>query len=113
MFLTGYTSTTLDQERATRFAFNGDPSNYAEEPEKSALLLEIEFTGSQQFIYLNSDNLSAYPMEEEVLLQDGVQYKVLTVDKETRTVEWRRTDRTEYQKNKIYVVKLKNIPEKY
>lgn len=45
------------------------------------LLIEIEFTGENRFIYLNNEELSSFPQEKEVLLQEGMQYKVTSVEK--------------------------------
>ena len=38
---------------------------------------EIHIEGDNQLFYLNSDELSAYDYEKEVLLQDGIAYKVV------------------------------------
>lgn len=79
MSLTGFTSTTLTRRVARGFA----TADLIAREKKSAaadgtssvvpLLLEIDFKGNQ-FFYLDSEKLSAYPDEKEVLLQDGVQY---------------------------------------
>ena len=44
-----------------------------------SILFEIEFRGGMQFFSLNSPELSSYPEEKEVLLQDGILYKVVNV----------------------------------
>ena len=44
--------------------------------EKIPLLMEIIFQGNRQFFELNSYELSAYPDEQEILLQDGIKYQV-------------------------------------
>ena len=41
--------------------------------------MEIEFTGQSQFFSLNSKDYTAYPIEQEVLLQDGIDYEVLEI----------------------------------
>jgi hypothetical protein len=69
--LLGFTSTTLKRSIAINFAI---PSSdlIIEVPEKTPILLVIEFTGKQQYFFLNSGAYSAYPDEQEVLLQDGI-----------------------------------------
>ena len=44
-----------------------------------AILMEITVRGSHQFFFLNSDEYSSYPYEEEVLMQDGIMYRVLDI----------------------------------
>lgn len=48
----------------------------------TSVLFEMVYTGTNQFFQLNSEELTAFPNEQEVLLQDGVQFKVINV-KET------------------------------
>ena len=60
--LLGFTSTTAN--RATAINFAVDPSNLeGDDPEKTPVLLIIEFTGKQQYFFLDSKNVSAYPEE--------------------------------------------------
>ena len=77
--LTGYTSTTLKRDVALAFAVKNSDS-LDNDTNKKSILLQIEFTGDNQFFYLNSKKYSAYPGEKEVLLQDGIQYKVVSVE---------------------------------
>ena len=42
--------------------------------------MEIEITGYNQFFHLHNEDYSAYPVEQEVLLQEGIQYKVSKID---------------------------------
>lgn len=56
----------------------------------------IEFTGKQQFFFLNSKELSAYYGEQEVLLQDGILYEVIDVSVQTESIE--RGDGIEFKK---------------
>ncbi len=44
--------------------------------------MEIEFSGPKQFFHLNSRDFSAFDYEQEVLLQDGIQYEVIDVEVE-------------------------------
>jgi len=63
----------------------------------------------QQF-HLNSSDYSDYPAEEEVLLQDGIQYKVMSViQKEKDLVD----DKRDSFKNEITLITLRNMPDKY
>ena len=68
--LTGYTSTSKQFATALQFAF-------AEcMPGQVPVVFEIIFKGKSGMIELD-DDITAYPGEQEVLLQDGLQYKVL------------------------------------
>ena len=73
------------------------------------VIFEIIFSGSNQFFFLNSIDYSAYPEEEEVLLQEGIKYKVLKLDE----LEYEYDDNGKESSITIKVVKLTNIPEKY
>ena len=81
MNLQGFTSTSLSKDSALNFATNGvDPSSTLQ---KVAILLEIKISGSKQYFYLNSKEYSSYPNEQEVLLQEGIKYKVIELDELT------------------------------
>ena len=73
MCLQGYTSTTLSQERALNFSFKGGNG----EVDVLPVLIEIKVKGKHELFFLNKAGLSAYPDEEEVVLQDGALYKVV------------------------------------
>ena len=45
-----------------------------------AILLEITIRGANQFFSLNSTEYSSYSYEQEVLLQEGIKYRVLAID---------------------------------
>ena len=51
--------------------------------QKVAILLGITIRGSNQFFSLNSAEYSSYPEEQEVLLQEGIKYRVLDIDNTT------------------------------
>lgn len=61
--LQGYTSSSFDRKTAAGFCFYG-----ADGVEKHPLLFEIQVQGAEGYIYLNSNELSAYPEEKELLL---------------------------------------------
>ena len=52
------------------------------EPEKLPVVLEIEFHGSKGLFEMSADYTS-YPGEDEVLIQDGLQYNVISKSEET------------------------------
>ena len=56
------------------------------------VLLEIDFKGTNQFFFLSSDDSSAYPLEQEVLLQEGIKYKVIGIEEDdfTRNINGER-----------------------
>ena len=74
----GFTSTTLSMERGLNFCF----SNLKPEEVSGRIpvFFEITFKGDNQFFYLNSDEYSSYPYEEEVLVQEGIMYLVNSVE---------------------------------
>ena len=57
--LKGFTSSTLDRKIAISFAFKS-LNLEVDDPDKSPILMEIEFSGIQQFIHLNSRDVSAF-----------------------------------------------------
>ena len=69
--LLGFTSTTLDRGRAIDFAIDLNTLE-VDDPSKTSVLFEIEFSGNNQYFFLDSKEVSAYPVENEVLLQDGI-----------------------------------------
>ena len=73
--LKGFTSTSLNRDVAKGFALDG-----SDHYEKCALLMEIIVQGDEQLFFLNSPDVSSYPGEEEIILQDGMQYEVAKFD---------------------------------
>ena len=51
------------------------------------MLIEILVKDNKQIFSLNSSELSAYSFEKEVLLQDGVEYKVVGCDPKVYQLE--------------------------
>ena len=49
------------------------------------ILLKINFKGSTQFFSLNTSDLSAFSDEQEILFQEGLQFIIEDVQKETTT----------------------------
>ena len=45
-----------------------------------SVLFDIKLNGNRQFVFLNSPELSAFPNEQEVVLQEGIQYFIKAVD---------------------------------
>ena len=71
--LPGYTSTSESKDVAVNFAFKHLQEDMV------PVLFEINFKAKSGLFVINED-FSAYPDEGEVLLQDGLKYKVLTND---------------------------------
>ena len=46
------------------------------------VLFEIMFEGRNQLFRLDNDRYSSFPEEQEVLLQDGIEYKIISHKKE-------------------------------
>ena len=72
--LTGYTSTTKNFEVARNFAF----ADLKED--RVAVIYQIDFKGTCGLFEM-TDEYTAYPGEGEVLVQDGLLYKVTSKDK--------------------------------
>ena len=68
--LTGYTSTSKQFAKALEFALAECSS------QQVPVVFEINFNDKSGLFELD-DTMTAYPGEQEVLLQDGLQYKVL------------------------------------
>jgi len=71
--LTGYTSTSMSYDVAKDFALTDVPEN------KVAVLYHIKFTGDEGLFYMSDPKFTAF-MEDEVLVQDGFEYRINRVD---------------------------------
>ena len=69
--LFGYTSTSIDKEAATKFAWENEKTGH----QKVLFQIKWECTGSHFFL-----NAGAYDEEQEVLLMDGVELFVHSVE---------------------------------
>ena len=69
--LTGYTSTSTQFKKALEFANFDCSKNHV------PVVFEINFKGTSGLFELD-DDMTAYPGEREVLLQDGLEYRVLS-----------------------------------
>lgn len=74
-------------------------------PGQESLLVEILINGNQNYFYLNTKEYTSYPVEQEVLLQDGLRYRVVSVSEVMETIKSEGKDAKEYQK-KLTVVQL-------
>ena len=83
-FQRGFQSTSLSKEQALKFA---DPTFDPEiNPDKVSVLLKIELKHRKNFyIY---ENCSAFRNEQEVLLQEGLKFKI--VDKQLQQHEYEK-----------------------
>lgn len=66
---------------------NGNPYEKNDDPDKIPVLIEIKIKQNDQIFFLNSEELSAFPEEEEILLQDGAQYFVVSCNQLNQTIE--------------------------
>ena len=105
--LLGFTSTSLSMERALGFATQG--IGLFSGAQKVAILLEITVRGAKQFFFLNSAEYSSYPCEQEVLLQEGIKYRVLAMDQMIfkQVVEGKEVD------TEVAVIRLDAMGDKY
>ena len=71
--LQGYTSTSKDRQVALNFATDRIAEG------KVAVIYEIEFKGTQGIFFMSSRDFSAHPEEHEVLVQDGLEYLITSV----------------------------------
>lgn len=85
--LTGYISSSLDRLAAMRFAIEDVQGD------QIPVLFEISFDGDKGLFQM-SEGYSAYPDECEVLIQDGLQYRVVS---NSREVFLNRNNSQEYQ----------------
>ena len=71
--------------------------------------MEITIRGANQFFSLNSDEYSSYPDEQEVLLQEGIKYRVLAIEETTV-----KQDRDGQEVDtKVVVIELEALGDKY
>lgn len=73
--LVGYTSTSKDPKVAINFATNDLGEG------KEAVVYKIKFTGNRGVFFMSNSNFSAHHEEQEVLLQDGLDYKITSLQK--------------------------------
>ena len=73
--LIGYTSTSTNRQVAMSFAVDKVP------PEHLPVMYHIKYK-SDRGLFDMSAGFSAYSDEKEVLLQDGLEYQVCSVDQE-------------------------------
>lgn len=71
--LTGYTSTSMAIDVARDFALSDVPQG------KCAVMYHIKFTGDEGLFYMSDSKYTAF-MEDEVLVQDGFEYRIEDVD---------------------------------
>ena len=71
--------------------------------------MEIKIKGSEQYFNLDSWELSAFPTEQEVVIQDGVEYIVLSREQVEETFELRGMSTTK----KLMTVVLEKQQDKY
>ena len=64
--LKGFSSASMNRDIAIKFALDDV------QPPKRPVLLQIEWLGLEDHFRLNSNEYSAYPKEEEILLNDGL-----------------------------------------
>ena len=74
MNLKGYTSTSKSLEVAKSFAFNELTEG------KCAVIYKIYFRGDEGLLDMSDSNFSAFAGEREVLIQDGFQYKIKSIE---------------------------------
>ena len=105
--LTGFASSTQLRKIAIGFAFDDD-SIEIENPDKFPVLFEIDLVGNKQFFDLSE--FSAYSNEKEVLLQEGLQYKILSIEEVTENIGY---GGKLYKNKKFTIIRMRNIEDKY
>ena len=73
------------------------------------VLLQIEIRGTHQYFQLNTSDLTSYPSEQEVLLQEGNKYKIIGLEE----MDYKTLINEEEVDIKVKVVKLIAIGDKY
>ena len=68
--LTGYTSSSKKKDNALKFTLFNDSND------KIPVLFQIDFKGDRGLFEM-SYGFSAYPGEDEVLIQDGLEYRIM------------------------------------
>ena len=72
MTLTGFTSTTMIRSIAQKFTWSNEESGH------EATLFEIMWRSKYSYYLMD---MSAFPDEKEVLLVDGAEFEVISVNK--------------------------------
>lgn len=105
--LQGFTSSTVSRQSGLGFALQDLTPE--EDSATTPVLLEIKFSGRNQYFSLNSSDYSAFDKEEEVLLQEGIKYTVTSIEEEAVLCD---IDGQECSKM-LTIVRLSNIRDKY
>ena len=71
----GFHSTTKNKTNALKLAMQSDA------PTGNPVLIEIQWKDKWRNFRLNNPHYSLYPEEQEILLQDGTWFDVLSIDK--------------------------------
>lgn len=90
--LCGFTSTSLKRNVAMGFAMMGKKDS------TKTVLYEIEFKGNSHCFHLNSSKFSAFPGEKEVLITDGIPFKILSFKEDDSNKD-------------LYIIKLQKVVE--
>lgn len=53
----------------------------------SAVIYEINFKGDRGIFFMSNRKFTAHPEEQEILVQDGLDYKIVSVQKSRVTLE--------------------------
>ena len=106
--LNGYTSTSLHRSLALSFTVDDEIID----PMKFPVLMQIEFKGTKQFFHLNTNDYSAYPDENEVLIQDGIEYEIVKIDVVPETIPIQYPTKKSIKRD-ITIIHLKNIPDMF
>ena len=73
--LTGYTSTSKYLDIAKEFALSELPEG------KRAVVYHIKFTGDEGLFYMSDNRFTAFE-EDEILVQDGFEYRIDSIEEE-------------------------------
>lgn len=76
----GFTSTTLDRKAAITFACKDAQYNSSGSPPIVNMLIKINIASKKQ--HFKCGPMSAYPDEQEVLLQDGIEFTIQSIEDE-------------------------------
>ena len=110
----------MNRKNAEYFALEGisdDKITLSDDLRKVPVLFEIVFSGCSQYFSLNSEEYSSYAYEQEVLLQEGMKFRI--IGKREELVKQMPSENDIEKHNvapsmrNITVISLANVGEKY
>ena len=78
-----------------------------------SVLFEINLKGMNQFFDLSTPEYSSFAEEQEVLLQEGIKYQIMRIEKVMVLVSEKAHEDDTPVKTELTIIQLENVGDKY